>query len=278
MNDTLSHNDFKYDDSDYAWSWYNIMSNLLCIFPTALFGFDRNFYDALVILGTGLTSFLYHLNNNQPEVLKKLLFDVEGIRMADVIMSDILIFQIATYLAFYKDYEMRTILLFMLLPFELYLNVSSHNLHMYIIFFLVGVLFLFTLYNNLYKKQRCKLKYLLFLFGGLSFTTTGLVMYSYLQELNYKRDYNMYHSFHHSCAFISILFYYFIPKTFKFKFPLLRNITSNCNIKGLSNETPEISVEYNTIDRDIELGETVDSVIRRRDNSPSIIVDRFRVD
>jgi hypothetical protein len=277
MNDTLSQNNIEYNDSDYAWSWYNILSNLLCIFPAILFSFDKNFYDALVIFGTGLTSFLYHLNNNQPQILKKLLFDIEGIRIADVIMSDILIFQIATYLAFYKDFEMRTILLFMLLPFELYLNVSSHNLHMYIIFFLVSVLFIFMLYNNLYKKQRCRPKYLLFLFGGLSFTTTGLIMYSYLQELDYKKDYNMYHSFHHSCAFISILFYYFIPKTFKLKFPLLRNITSNCDIKNMRDDTPEISIHYETVEKDIELGELENNIIRRRENSPSIIVDRFRV-
>jgi hypothetical protein len=40
-------------------------------------------------------------------------------------------------------------------------------------------------------------------------------------------------------------------------------------------ETPEISVEYDTIDHDIELGKTT---MRRRDNSPSITIDRFRVD
>ena len=133
------------------------------------------------------------------------------------------------------------------------------------------------LYNNLYKKQRCRVKYLLFLFGGLSFTTTGLIMYSYLQELDYKKDYNMYHSFHHSCAFISILFYYFIPKTFKFKFPLLRNITSNCDIKNMRDDTPEISIHYETVEKDIELGELENNIIRRRENSPSVIIDRFSV-
>jgi hypothetical protein len=196
--------------------------------------------------------------------------------MADTIMSDIIIFQIATYLAFYKDYEMRTILLFILLPFEIYLNVSTHTLHMYIIFFLVGVLSLFMLFN-LYKKRRCRIKYILILFGGLTFTITGLVMYKVLQEMN-KKDYNMYHSFHHSCAFISLLFYYFIPKSFKFKFPLLRNITSNCDIKNMINiddDISHISIEYDHENLDLEVGENNNNIIRRRDNSPSMVLDRL---
>jgi hypothetical protein len=277
MNNTIINN-IEYSESDYGWCWYNIISNLLCIFPAILFGFDKNYYDALIILGTGLTSFLYHLNNNEPQVLNHLIFDKTGILMADTIMSDIIIFQTATYLSFYKDYEMRSILLFILLPFEIYLNVSTHTLHMYIIFFLVGVLSLFMLFN-LYKKRRCKIKYILILFGGLSFTITGLVMYKVLQEMNDK-DYNMYHSFHHTCAFISLLFYYFIPKSFKFKFPLLRNITSNCDIKTMSDDSARISIDYdnnnhnNDIDiDDLEMGDN--DMIRKRDNSPSILFDRF---
>jgi hypothetical protein len=279
-NFNITNNDIIWNDNDYAWNWYNIISNLLCIFPTILFVFDKNYYDSSIILGTGLISFFYHLNNNEPQVLKKYIFDITAIQVGDAIMSDILIFQVATYLAFYKDYNIRSTLLFLYLPFEIYLNVSSHNLHLYIVFFLAGILSIYMIFN-IYTKRNCELKYIFVLFCGITLSVIEIVMYKVLQEIN-ERDYNMYHSFHHTCAFLSIIFYYFVPKNFNFRKPYLSNITSSNNIKYMSSSNNIIDDDINDdLESQIEVTTfEYSNSIRHRQNSPSnsIIIDRIHVD
>jgi hypothetical protein len=50
---------------------------------------------------------------------------------------------------------------------------------------------------------------------GLALSIIEIILYIQLQEDNVK-DYNMYHGFHHLCAFISIIFYYLVPMRIKF--------------------------------------------------------------
>jgi hypothetical protein len=200
--------------SDYSWNYFNILTNISALLPSILFIYDRNYYDFIVVLGTGLISFLYHLNNNKPQVLTQLIFNENAIRDSDEIMSYILVIQVASYLSFYKDYYTRSIILFLYLPFAMYYCLSANYYHIYILLGYVGLISLTTVYN-LYIKNLIKIENMILLAIGLALSIIEIILYIQLQEDNVK-DYNMYHGFHHLCAFISIIFYYLVPMRIKF--------------------------------------------------------------
>jgi len=193
-------------------NYFNIFSNLVCLLPTALFLSDKNYYDALIVLGTGITSFIYHLNNNNPRVFSDHFVEPDAIRVDDVMMSSILIFQIGSYLAFYKSYHLRSALLFIFLPFEIYLSASTINgtTHLYIIFTLLGGFIALILYR-MYRRNHLLSKYMVCLLCGMALNAVGIVMYADLQE-KHDEKYNLFHGFHHTTAFLSILFYYSVPR------------------------------------------------------------------
>lgn len=214
MNDTshLIDNSYQFSITQHAWNWYNILSNLLCVIPTIQFIKDNNYYDAIIIFGTGLSSFLYHINNNTPTVYNNSVIDKSAIQLTDAVMSYILIFQITTYLAFYKNYYTRSIFLFIFLPFEIY-NITMDEL--YNLYFLAGVIFFFILYiiYNLHSYYACNKKKIIILLFALTMSAIEILMYAHLQKTNY----NAYHSIHHTLAFFSIIFYFYIPKSITIK-------------------------------------------------------------
>jgi hypothetical protein len=199
----------QYSTSEYAWNWYNILSNLISIIPTILFMNDYNYYDAIIVLGTGVSSFLYHINNNTPDVYKDDILGRHAIQITDSIMSYTLIFQITTYLVLYKNYYIRSILLFIYLPLEIY---SINYNELYNVYFLLTIIVIFLVFicYNLHLYRTCRKKHLIILCIGLSMSAVEILMYAYLQ----KQNYNAYHSMHHTLAFISIIFYHYIPRKY----------------------------------------------------------------
>lgn len=212
-------------NAEIAENYFNVLSNFVCLLPTILFLHDRNYYDAIIVFGTGITSFLYHLNNNDPQLLDYFIFDQTGIQVADAILSDILVFQVSSYLAFYKNFMLRSSLLFMFLPFEIYMAVTSRGkFHLYVLFLLVGVFTVFVL-RHLHKQNKIRSKYMVIFICGAIMNIVEIIMYADLQE-RYEHKYNVYHAIHHIMAFLSIVFYFFVPKNFIFQRPFLRNIRS----------------------------------------------------
>jgi hypothetical protein len=203
MNDTS--NKLQYSISDYGWNWYNILSNILSLIPTYQFMKDNNYYDAIIVLGTGVSSFFYHFNNNIPDVNSDQFFHKNAIQMTDSIMSYILILQITTYLAFYKNYYIRTVILFSYLPFGFYTIYSNEIYNIIFLIIIISILVIIII-TNCYKNNYTKYQVLLFLIG-LSMSGIEILMYVHLQNYNY----NTYHSIHHTMAFLSISFYHYIP-------------------------------------------------------------------
>ena len=74
-----------------------VFSNLFCILPAFLFYKSNNYFDALFCMLTGIGSTFYHLNNNNAPLVND-WFNEQAIRNVDVIMSDMLILNIATYI------------------------------------------------------------------------------------------------------------------------------------------------------------------------------------
>ena len=107
-------------------NFFCILSNFFCILPTFLFYKDKNYHDALFVSVTGLTSFVYHLNNNKPDVISYL--DRNSISNADYFISDLCVLNIGSYLAFYKLFNIRTNLLIIEIPLEMY-SISYGNMY-----------------------------------------------------------------------------------------------------------------------------------------------------
>lgn len=271
--------------SDYSWNYFNILTNISAILPSILFLYDRNYYDFIVVLGTGLISFLYHLNNNKPAVLSHLIFNENAIRDSDEIMSYILVVQMATYLSFYKDYYTRSVILFLYLPFCMYFALANYINHIFILLGYVGLISLTTAYN-LYKKHLIKLENMIFLSIGLALSIAEVVIYVELQDESLK-DYNMYHGFHHLCAFLSIIFYYFVPMHVKLsKYCIIQYDYENTTILPTVdmshlptispirtiNITPKSNIIYDIIDY------TVSPIIKRQDNSLETPTRSVKVD
>jgi predicted membrane channel-forming protein YqfA (hemolysin III family) len=272
----------KVSNAEYAENYFNVISNFICIIPAALFFHDKNYYDAIMIFATGFISFLYHLNNNTPQLLDYYPFDQTGIQVADAVLSDILIFQISSYLAFYKNFMLRSSLLFTFLPFELYMAVTSRGkFHLYILFMLVGVFSVFIM-HQLHKQNKVRTKYMVIFICGALMNIVGIVMYADLQE-RYEEKYNVYHAIHHIMAFISIIFYFFVPKNFNFERPFLRNIRSYESFRHIdSTETSDTTeaTSQSVEDLDKEISYTPSSDIRHvyRLNTPSthrIAIERY---
>jgi hypothetical protein len=272
--------------SVYSWSYFNIFSNISCIIPTILFIYDRNYYDAIIVFATGLTSFLYHLNNNNPSVLIEPIFNENAIRDSDEIMSYLLVIQIATYLSFYKDYYIRSIILFLYIPFSLYFVLSYYVNHIYILFGYISLISVTTAYN-MYMKQLIRLQNMSLLGLGLIFSIIEIILYIELQE-EHPKDYNLYHGFHHLCAFLSIIFYYFVPKYIRFsKYCIIQYdnepITSILPIVNMSHlptispiRTISVSPSSNILHDIIDY--TISPIVKRDDNSAESPGHSIKVD
>ena len=55
--------------------------------------------------------------------------------------------------------------------------------------------------------------------------------------------YNFYHGLHHLCGFISIIFYFFVPKFILLKDPVLVKIASNLGLNNLDNNDKNTKIE-----------------------------------
>ena len=208
---------------EYSDNLFNILSNITCIFPIILFIIDKNYYDSILILNTGIFSFLYHLNNNEPNVLSTYIFDDHAIRVVDVCFSEMLVLTIATYVIFYKNYYIRSVLLNIYFPINIYLVCSDNISRTYILYSFITlcvlskIIILYKL-NKLFSKISCCL------FIGLLLNSVQILLYQYLQRV-YPIEYNFYHGFHHIFAFLSIILYFLSSKDFSFKKPYILNIT-----------------------------------------------------
>jgi hypothetical protein len=91
---------------------------------------------------------------------------------------------------------------------------------------------------------------------GAIMNIVEIVMYADLQE-RYEHKYNVYHAIHHIMAFLSILFYFFVPKNFIFQRPFLRSIRSYENFQE------ELPDRNNTVDEDGRMYTPSPSELRR---------------
>lgn len=190
-----------------------IFTNLLCIIPSILFFLDNNIYDGIYVLYTGTISLIYHINNNDPQILDDKLVNPTLIANIDTLYSETLIINIATYLLFYKNLNIRASLCAFLIPIYIYLNTIdsidvAHIRYSFIIIMgLIAIIKYFTRY--FYSKTLKTKRFLLLLFAAF-LNSIEVVAFEYLQK---KYTYNFYHSIHHICAFTSICLYFYGPIT-----------------------------------------------------------------
>lgn len=192
-------------------NFFCILSNLLCILPTYLFYKDKNYHDSLFVGITGITSFVYHLNNNKPDVVSYL--DQNSISNADYFISDLCVLNIGSYLAFYKLFNIRTNLLIVEIPLEMY-SISYGNMYRtYFMYTTSCVLFFKFIYTSI-KLKRLKKSNLFILILAVLINIVEIACFEWLQKINDEENYNFYHAIHHVCAFLSITLYFFVPKKF----------------------------------------------------------------
>jgi hypothetical protein len=222
--------------SDYTlfFSVFSIFTNLICIIPSIIFLTDKNIYDALLILETGIASFLHHLNNNVPTILNEKIFpEREPILYVDLLCTYILIINIASYLAFYKNYYYRIIILLTVIPFQIYFLTQNNEIQKYISFGSIGLISIKIIINtfeyNLWTK-----KGIFFLTGGIILNILQIIFYEYLQ-VKYVYYGHLYHGFHHFCAFTSIIIYHYLPTYYDNK-SFIINSRQNSNIIEESSE------------------------------------------
>lgn len=219
-------------------NYFCVLSNLFCLIPAYLHIKNSGYYDSIFIFVTGITSIFYHLNNNKYPIIN--FFNSYAIKYADIVLSDLLIIQTATYLAFYKNYNIRASILFLILPFQIYVCIID-NIYRTIFTFTNLALYLPFVFYKFYKYSLFrKFPFFLFFIGTL-INSIELICYEYLQK---NINYNIFHGFHHFCAFISISIYYYVPIEIKiYKEPKIqnnRNDTDN-NIQ----ETVLDTIKYN---------------------------------
>lgn len=230
-------------------SVFSIFTNLICIIPSIIFLTDKNIFDSLLILETGLASFLHHLNNNVPTILDEKIFpEREPILYVDLFCTYILIINIASYLAFYKNYYYRFIILLTVIPFEIYFLTENSLIQKYISFGWIGLLSIKIL-MNIFQYNLWTNKGIFFLTGGIILNILQIIFYEYLQ-LKYVYYGHLYHGFHHFCAFTSIIFYHYVPKYYDNN---TLNITSKQftnnvinSIENINNDNEKNNVYNNT--------------------------------
>jgi len=210
-----------------------IFTNLLCIIPSILFFLDNNIYDGIYVLYTGTISLIYHINNNDPQILDDKLVNPTLIANIDTLYSETLIINIATYLLFYKNLNIRASLCAFLIPIYIYLNtidsvdVAYIRYSFIIIMGLIAIIKYFTRY--FYKKNLKTKKFLMLIFAAF-LNGIEVLAFEYLQN---KYTYNFYHSIHHICAFTSICLYFYGPIThnspyYYNKKKLIENVNKCC--------------------------------------------------
>lgn len=228
--------DINYVISEPFDNWFCILSNLVCIFPSYLFYIDNNYFDSCFIFIAGLVSFLYHANNGDYHSKSNNIisvFDYDSIRLTDWIIAYLTILNVASYLAFYKQMNIRSVLLLIKLPIVIYLTLWYFEERMEILYISIGVLALRVIYN-LYKLEKFKLKYIIYLLVGISFNIVQI--YCFTIGNKNENIYNFFHGLHHLFGFISIIFYFFVPKFVLLKDPVLVKIASNLGLNNLENQ------------------------------------------
>jgi len=190
-----------------------IFTNLLCIIPSMLFFIDNNIYDGIYVLSTGTISLLYHLNNNEPKILNNTFVNPTLISNIDTLYSETLIINIASYLLFYKNLNIRAALCAFLIPIYIYLNTIdsvdvSHIRYSFII--IMGIIAIIKYFTRYFYKKNIKTKYFMLLLLAAFLNFIEVLAFEYLQN---KYTYNFFHSIHHICGFISICLYFYGPLT-----------------------------------------------------------------
>ena len=201
-----------------------IFTNLLCLFPVFLFFMDNNIYDGVYILSTGTISLLYHLNNNEPQVLSDKLVDSDMIYKIDTIYAETLIINIATYLLLYKNHNIRSSICSIILPFYLYLsNMNSSVIFIirYSIIAIFGLIAVVKYYIKYFYKKNISTKKFILLNTGICLNAIQILAYEYLQN---TYDYNFYHSIHHICGYISVAIYFYGPITINSNYYINKSI------------------------------------------------------
>lgn len=218
-----------------------IFTNLLAIIPVFLFLIDKNYYDGIYTLTTGTVSFLYHINNNTPNILNKNILDQSTIATIDTIYSETLIMNIATYILLYKNHNLRAGISAFFLPIFVYIDFMNINLKAHIRYTfiaLLGTLVAIKYIYGVFCTKTIKLHKFIILCLGAFLNILEIVAY---EELQNKYTYNFFHSIHHICAFLSITLYFFVPLNFtspyyENKYCCLR-YKNNCT-KKLKENTP----------------------------------------
>ena len=188
-----------------------IFTNLLAIFPSILFFLDKNFYDGFFTLLTGTISFIYHINNNSPSVLNNNIVDNNTIAVIDTIYSETLIINITTYVLLYKKHNIRAAISSLFFAIFLYIDILHSNYKGYIRYSIIGffglIIALKHIYGTFCKKTYSYRSFCILCFGAF----LNLLELISFEELQNRFTYNFFHSLHHIFAFISIIFYFYVP-------------------------------------------------------------------
>jgi len=186
-------------------SLFCALSNLVAILPAVLFYRKHNLHDCLFCTITGTVSVLYHLNNNTPNFIN--IFDNNAIRNVDVLISDMLVVNISSYLIFgdSRKYATKRFLMFLTyLPFETY-SVSAGNVYRERLMGFSIILFLTTKIH--FDGSNCNR----YLWSGVACSLIDILFYRSLAPSSHKY-YNVFHGLHHCMAFLSLSLYIYAVK------------------------------------------------------------------
>jgi len=229
-------------------NYFCIFTNMICLIPVLLFYMDNNIYDGTYILCTGITSFLYHLNNNEPAVLDSKIVDTDMIFKIDTIYAETLIINVATYLLFYKNHNLRAAICSTILPFYLYLsNMDSSIIFIirYSIIFIFGIIALIKYYVRFCIKKDISNKKFIMLNLGILLNGIQILAYEYLQN---EYDYNFFHSLHHICGYLSVAIYFYGPITMNSNYKINKSKIRklfNCKTSKVKDENQNNNLDDN---------------------------------
>ena len=176
-----------------------VFSNLFCILPAFLFYKSNNYFDALFCMLTGIGSTFYHLNNNNAPLVND-WFNEQAIRNVDVIMSDMLVLNIATYIIWghtTKKLQYRGLILLVLLPFEIYIVTLGNEQR-------ENFLAICCIACFISRFSTCKENKVLFL--GIILSIFDLLCYRTFAH-KHHHNYNFFHGMHHVFGYLSIVIY-----------------------------------------------------------------------
>ena len=185
------------------------VTNLFCLLPT-IAAYRRKLPEWILYLNTGIASIFYHLHHYNDYLHPVCTFlDYEAIKMVDLVMSDMTICYITSYML---DKNLQSRIFFTFLPFEMYAVYVQSTMIRWIF---TGMWISASVFYVIAHRQNYNIKWFRV---GLISSTLEILFYEFLTG-KFPWYYNWIHAVHHIFGFLGVYFYILTVSSPSFETP-----------------------------------------------------------